>query len=65
MLAPISLWSETNVDFTIILPFQTNMATPPYLPGLPSMVFYVFLAGCQTPVHPFLNAAAFQASISL
>eukprot|EP00972_Heterocapsa_arctica_P085187 12552237-Heterocapsa_arctica.AAC.1 len=61
----MSLWSETRVDFIIVLPFQNDMATLPDFPGLPSMVFCVFLAGCHMPVHPFLNAADFQDSISL
>eukprot|EP00972_Heterocapsa_arctica_P081509 12015969-Heterocapsa_arctica.AAC.1 len=49
----------------IVLPFQTNMATPPDVPGLPPTVFCVLMAGCHTPVHPFVKAADFHDSISL
>eukprot|EP00972_Heterocapsa_arctica_P104637 15422768-Heterocapsa_arctica.AAC.1 len=58
MLA-MSLWSETSVDFMIVLPDQTRIATPPDLPECPSTVFYVRIARCHMPVHPFLNAADF------
>eukprot|EP00972_Heterocapsa_arctica_P040203 5923522-Heterocapsa_arctica.AAC.1 len=59
----MSRWSEIRIDFMIVLPDQTSMATPPDLPDLPPSVFCVLIAGRQTPVHPFLKAADFHDSI--
>eukprot|EP00972_Heterocapsa_arctica_P104463 15394826-Heterocapsa_arctica.AAC.1 len=52
-VAPTIMWSASNSLLKNNMPFQARMATPPDLPVMPSSFFYVTIAGCQTPCHPF------------